>query len=207
MVSPGTDTTAAVPGSRRLVPADLLSLEQYARERPAFRTRIIAHKRARTVGVGPNTTWCFEDRLTIQYQVQEMLRAERIFEARGIQDELDAYNPLIPDGTNLKATFLIEYTDPDERAVALSRLRGVESCCLITIGDEVATAIADEDLERENDTKTSAVHFLRFELSDRARSFLAAGAPLRLAVNHAAYNHSLEVSAETRAALVADLAP
>ena len=207
MVSPGTDTTAAVPGSRRLVPADLLSLEQYARERSAFRTRIIAHKRARTVGVGPNTTWCFEDRLTIQYQVQEMLRAERIFEARGIQDELDAYNPLIPDGTNLKATLLIEYTDPDERAVALSRLRGVESCCLITIGDEVATAIADEDLERENATKTSAVHFLRFELSDRARSFLAAGAPLRLAVNHAAYNHSLEVSAETRAALVADLAP
>ena len=207
MVSPGTDTTAAVAGSRRLVPADLLSLEQYARERSAFRTRIIAHKRARTVGVGPNTTWCFEDRLTIQYQVQEMLRAERIFEARGIQDELDAYNPLIPDGTNLKATLLIEYTDPDERAVALSRLRGVESCCLITIGDEVATAIADEDLERENDTKTSAVHFLRFELSDRARSFLAAGAPLRLAVNHAAYNHSLEVSAETRAALVADLAP
>jgi len=160
-----------------------------------------------TVGVGPHTTWCFEDRLTIQYQVQEMLRAERIFEARGIQDELDAYNPLIPDGTNLKATFLIEYTDPDERAVALMRLKGIESCCYIAIGDAVASAIADEDLERENDTKTSAVHFLRFELGADARSFLAAGAPLKLGINHPAYSHSLEVSAETRAALIADLAP
>jgi len=207
MASPETDVTGATGQPRQLAPADLLSLEQYARERPAFRTRVIAHKRARTVGVGPHTTWCFEDRLTIQYQIQEMLRAERIFEARGIQDELDAYNPLIPDGTNLKATFLIEYTDPDERAVALSRLRGIESCCLITIGDEVSTAIADEDLERENDTKTSAVHFLRFELSHRARSFLFAGAPLRLGINHPAYAHSLEVSAETRAALIADLAP
>ena len=207
MVFAATESSAAAAAlSRQLLPADLLSLEQYARERVAFRTRVIAHKRARTVGVGPHTTWCFEDRLTIQYQVQEMLRAERIFEAKGIQDELDAYNPLIPDGTNLKATLLIEYIDPDERAVALTRLRGIESACLITIGDEVATAIADEDLERENDTKTSAVHFLRFELSERARSFLAAGAPLRLSVNHSAYSHSLETSAETRAALVADLA-
>ena len=207
MVSPGTDVAGAPRNPRQLAPADLLSLEQYARERPAFRSRVIAHKRARTVGVGPHTTWCFEDRLTIQYQVQEMLRAERIFEARGIQDELDAYNPLIPDGTNLKATFLIEYTDPDERALALARLRGIESCCSIVIGDEVSTAIADEDLERENETKTSAVHFLRFEISERARSFLAAGAPLRLSLDHPAYSHSLEASAETRAALLADLVP
>ena len=208
MVSPETEAGGAdTRRSRRLVPADLMSLEQYARERAAFRARVIAHKRLRTVGVGPHATWCFEDRLTVQYQIQEMLRIERIFESRGIQDEIDAYNPLIPDGTNLKATFLIEYTDADERAVALSRLRGVESCCLITVGDDVATAIADEDLERENDTKTSAVHFLRFELSARARSFLAAGAPLRLSIDHPAYSHSLEVSAETRAALLADLAP
>jgi hypothetical protein len=207
MASPSAEVTSAAPASRRLVPGDLLSLEQYARERPAFRARVIAHKQPRTVGVGPHTTWCFEDRLTIQYQVQEMLRAERIFEARGIQDELDAYHPLIPDGTNLKATFLIEYTDPDERAVALMRLKGIESCCFIAIGDAVASAIADEDLERENDTKTSAVHFLRFELGAGARAFLAAGAPLRLGINHPAYSHSLEVSAETRAALIADLAP
>jgi hypothetical protein len=189
-------------GQRRLVPADLMSLEQYARSRAEFRTRVIEHKRARTVAVGPHTTWCFEDRLTVQYQIQEMLRAERIFEASGIQDELDAYNPLIPDGTNLKATLLIEYTDPDERAVALMRLKGIEARCYLAVGDEVARAVADEDLERENDVKTSAVHFLRFELGAAARAFLAAGAPLRAGIDH-----SLELSAASRAALVGDLAP
>ena len=142
----------------------------------------------------------------MQYQVQEMLRIERIFEPRGIQDELDAYNPLIPDGTNLKATLLIEYTDPTGGmlvSVDLKERRG--ACCYLAVGDERAMAIADEDLERENATKTSAVHFLRFELGAPARAFLAAGAPLRAGVDHAAYRHWVDVSAETRAALAADL--
>jgi hypothetical protein len=192
---------------RRLAPPDLMSLEQYARARSEFRARVLDHKRPRTVAVGPNATWCFEDRLTIQYQVQEMLRAERIFEPQGIQEELDAYNPLIPDGTNLKATFLIEYTDPNERAVALTRLKGIERRCYLAVGDDVSFAVADEDLERENETKTSAVHFLRFELGPRARAFLAAGAPLRAGIDHPAYTHSVELSAATTAALAADLAP
>jgi len=165
MDSPRPDT----PAARRLEPADLMSLEVYARTRGEFRQRVLEHKRARTLAVGPNTTWCFEDRLTVQYQIQEMLRAERIFEARGIQDELDAYNPLIPDGTNLKATLLIEFTDAGERAAALVRLKGIERRCQLALGDEVVTAIADEDLERENETKTSAVHFLRFELGALGR--------------------------------------
>ena len=190
-----------------LAPPDLMNLEQYARVRAEFRARVIDHKRPRTVAVGPNTTWCFEDRLTVQYQVQEMLRAERIFESEGIQGELNAYNPLIPDGTNLKATLLIEYTDPAERAVALERLKGIERRCYLAVGDEIAYAIADEDLERENDTKTSAVHFLRFELSSHARAFLAAGAPLRAGTDHPAYTHSLELGAASRAALAGDLSP
>ncbi|HXQ31261.1 MAG TPA: DUF3501 family protein [Steroidobacteraceae bacterium] len=193
--------------ARRLAPADLMSLEQYARARSEFRARVLDHKRPRTVAVGPNVTWCFEDRLTIQYQIQEMLRAERIFELQGIKDELDAYNPLIPDGSNLKATFLIEYTDPSERAVALTRLKGIERRCFLAVGDEVSFAVADEDLERENEVKTSAVHFLRFELGPRARAFLAAGAPLRAGIDHPAYTHSVELSADTAAALAADLAP
>ncbi|SRR5579871_4484 len=193
--------------SRRLAPSDLMSLEQYARSRAEFRARVIEHKRPRTVAVGPHTTWCFEDRLTVQYQVQEMLRAERIFEAQGIQEELDAYNPLIPDGGNLKATLLIEFTDPTERAAALVRLKGIERRCFLAIGDEVCWAIADEDLERENETKTSAVHFLRFELSPPARGFLAAGAPLKAGVDHPAYAHTLVLADATRAALAADLAP
>jgi hypothetical protein len=194
-------------GPRRLAPPDLMSLEQYARARSEFRARVLAHKQPRTVAVGPHATWCFEDRLTVQYQIQEMLRAERIFEPRGIQDELDAYNPLIPDGTNLKATFLIEYTDAAERAVALTRLKGIEARGYLAVGDDVAYAIADEDLARENAFKTSAVHFLRFELGPRARAFLAAGAPLRAGIDHPAYTHSVELSSATTAALAADLAP
>ena len=144
-----------------------MSLERYSRERPEFRTRVMAHKRNRQVNVGPNTMWLFEDRLTVQYQVQEMLRTERIFEAEGIAEELAAYNPLIPDGRNWKVTFLIEYTDPEVRRVQLEKLRGVEDRCWVQVsGFERVFAIADEDLERENEVKTSAVHFLRFELSD-----------------------------------------
>jgi hypothetical protein len=196
---------ATAPG--RLAPADLLSLEQYARLRADIRGRAIEHRRLRTVAVGPNTTWCFEDRATVRYQVQEMLRIERIFEPSGIQDELDAYNPLIPDGTNLKATLLIEFADPGERAAALVRLKGLERRCHLAVGDQACYAIADEDLERENETKTSAVHFLRFELSAEARQLLAAGAPLRAGIDHPAYTYSVELAAPVRASLVADLAP
>jgi hypothetical protein len=198
--------TSIARNPARLAPSDLMNLEQYARVRPDFRARVIEHKRLRTVAVGPNTTWCFEDRLTVQYQVQEMLRAERIFEADGIQGELDAYNPLIPDGTNLKATLLIEYTDPAARALALERLKGIERHCYLMVGDEMSYAIADEDLERENETKTSAVHFLRFELSARARGFLAAGAELCAGIDHPAYTHTARPGAATSAALAAGLA-
>jgi hypothetical protein len=190
----------------RLTHADLLSLEAYARERDAFRTRLLAHKRLRNLSVGPHTTWCFEDRLTVQYQIQEMLRTERIFEAEGIQEELDSYNPLIPDGTNFKATLLIEYSNADERRIALTQLKGIERRCWVGIGGERVFAIADEDLERENEEKTSAVHFLRFELPPSARAAAKAGAAIELGVDHPAYRHSVTLSADSARSLVADLA-
>ncbi|MGA7979634.1 MAG: DUF3501 family protein, partial [Chromatiaceae bacterium] len=144
---------------------DLHSLEKYAELRSEFRNRVMAHKKTRQVALGPHITLYFEDRLTMQYQVQEMLRAERIFEAAGIQEELDAYNPLIPDGSNWKATFMVEYEDADERREALSRLIGIEDRVWVRVaGFDKVGAIADEDLEREDETKTSSVHFLRFEL-------------------------------------------
>jgi hypothetical protein len=197
--------TGSGSSPRRLAPPDLMSLEQYARARSAFRARVLDHKRHRTVAVGPHTTWCFEDRLTVQYQIQEMLRAERIFEPHGIQDELDAYNPLIPDGTNLKATLLIEYPDPAERAVALVRLKGIETRCYLAAGDEVCVAIADEDLERENEVKTSAVHFLRFEFAPALRTRLLEGADLVLGVDHPAYTERVVAAPVVRAALLTDL--
>jgi hypothetical protein len=192
---------------KKLVARDLMSLEQYARERPAFRERVIAHKKNRRVSVGPNTVWLFEDRLTVQYQVQEMLRAERIFESEGIAEELEAYNPLIPDGTNWKVTFLIEYPDPEDRRVALEGLRGVEDRCWVQVaGCERLYAIADEDLERENDTKTSAVHFLRFELGPDMAARLKAGAALSIGIDHPNYRHELLPAAgHVRDALAADL--
>jgi Protein of unknown function (DUF3501) len=198
---------ATTPATGRLRPSDLMSLEQYARARPEFRSRVIEHKRHRTVAVGPHSTWCFEDRLTVQYQVQEMLRAERIFEADGIQDELDAYNPLIPDGSNLKATLLIEYPDAGERQDALKRLKGIEDRCYVAVGDARAYAIADEDLERENEEKTSAVHFLRFELPPEARRWFRDGAPVTVGVDHPAYTHAVRLAPDAHAALSADLAP
>ncbi len=190
----------------RLAPSDLMSLEQYARTRNAFRSEVIAHKRARTIAVGQHTTLIFEDRLTVQYQIQEMLRTERIFEAEGIQDELDSYNPLIPDGTNLKATFLIEYPDVTERAAALKALKGIERRCYVAVGDQRVYAIADEDLERENEEKTSAVHFLRFELSAEARHWFQAGAAVTIGIDHAAYTHEAMLSDASRVALALDLA-
>lgn len=191
---------------RTLTPADLFTLEHYARTRVAFRARVLEHKKVRNIAVGPHTTWCFEDRLTVQYQIQEMLRTERIFEPDGIQQELESYNPLIPDGTNLKATLLIEYTDPEQRRIALERLKGIETRCWLGVGDERFYAIADEDLERENETKTSAVHFLRFELSSMARAALKGGALVELGVDHEAYRHRIVISAAASRSLAGDLA-
>ena len=164
---------------------DLYPLETYARLRPEFRERVIEHKAHRRLALGEHVTLSFEDRLTMHYQVQEMLRAERIFEADDIRAELEAYNPLIPDGSNWKATLLIEYPDEDERRVALGRLRGIEDRVWVRVGDQAPIyGIADEDMERSNDTKTSAVHFLRFELPPAAVQALRAGAGVSAGVDH-----------------------
>jgi hypothetical protein len=186
----------------------LMSLETYARTRKEFRSQVIEHKKIRNVHLGEHVTLLFEDELTIRYQVQEMLRVERIFEDADIAGELDAYNPLIPDGHNLKATMLIEYPDPEERRVWLSRLKGIETRVWITVAEQSRVfAIADEDLERENDEKTSSVHFLRFELSDPMRAALKAGAALAAGVDHPHYQAELSpLAPATRASLVADLA-
>ena len=192
---------------QKLAQSDLFSLERYSRERADFRARVIAHKRNRQVTVGPNTLWLFEDRLTVQYQVQEMLRTERIFEAEGIAEELSAYNPLIPDGSNWKVTFLIEYPDPEVRRVQLERLKGVEDRCWVQVaGFDRVFAIADEDLERENEVKTSAVHFLRFELDAGMAAKLKSGAALSIGIDHPNYQHQISPAADSiRAALVTDL--
>jgi hypothetical protein len=192
----------------RLARSDLMSLEQYSIGRKDFRTRVLAHKRNRIVSVGPNATWCFEDRLTVQYQVQEMLRVERIFEADGIQDELEAYNPLIPDGSNWKATFLIEFPDPEERRVRLAGLKGIEDKCWVQVqGCDPVHAIADEDLERENDEKTSAVHFLRFELTPDMVTRVKAAAAISIGIDHPNYSHEIRpLPDDVRRSLAADLA-
>jgi hypothetical protein len=202
-----TDTTTA-RGFQKLSPGDLFSLEQYSKQRPQFRPQVLAHKKRRTLQVGPNATILFEDRLTVQYQVQEMLRIERIFESAGIADELGAYNPLIPDGSNWKGTLLIEYPDADERKVALARLKGVEDRCWVQVaGYDRVHAIADEDLERENDEKTSAVHFVRFELSPAMVAAVKNGAAIGVGIDHPNYRHVVEpVALGIRDALVADLA-
>jgi len=191
----------------KLSASDLFSLEKYARERGAFRARVLEHKRARQLAVGPNMTWLFEDRLTVQYQVQEMLRVERIFEPEGIEEELSSYNPLIPDGTNWKVTLLIEFPDETERRRELSKLKGIEDRCWVQVsGHERVFAIADEDLERENDEKTSSVHFLRFELTQPMITSLRGGSALAVGIDHDHYPHAIEaVSAATRQALIADL--
>jgi hypothetical protein len=184
----------------------LLTLEAYAKQRPQFRAKVIEHKKRRTVHLGPNLTLQFEDELTIRYQVQEMLRIERIFEEDGIQHELDAYNPLIPDGGNWKATMLLEYPDAEERRRRLAELKGVERKVWVEVeGAPRVWAIADEDLERENDEKTSSVHFLRFELAHAARERLRAGARVALGVDHPNYSARVELSPEQKSALAADL--
>jgi hypothetical protein len=186
----------------------LLTLEAYARERPAFRARVLEHKKPRTVHVGDHLTLLFEDELTIRYQIQEMLRIEKTFEEAGIQDELSAYNPLVPDGTNWKATMLIEYEDAEERKRALGRLTGLERRVWVRVESaEPVYAIADEDLERTSAEKTASVHFLRFELAPGMISALKAGAALAIGVDHPHYSAAVDpVAEETRRALIADLA-
>ncbi len=190
-----------------LRPEDLYSLEHYAESRNAFRAKVLEHKKNRNVAVGSNATLYFEDRLTIQYQIQEMLRVERIFEKEGIEEELAAYNPLIPDGSNLKATFMLEYEDAAERRRQLSRLIGIEDRVWVRIGDgERIFAIADEDLEREDEEKTSSVHFLRFELKPDDVKRAKSGAELAVGIDHPNYFYSADpVPPAVRAALVADL--
>lgn len=186
----------------------LMSLEAYAKARPEFRARVMAHKKVRTLAVGPAVTLIFEDELTIRYQVQEMLRTERIFEEEGIQDELSAYNPLVPDGSNWKATMLIEYPDPDVRSRRLAELINVEDRVWVRVqGCEPVYAIADEDMERETAEKTSSVHFLRFELSPAMVSALRGGAALAVGIDHPAYRFAVDpVLQAVRDSLVEDLA-
>ena len=191
---------------KKLTHADLWKLEDYARERSAFRAKVIAHKKNRTLHLGAHLTLIFEDRVTVQYQVQEMLRIERIFEAEAIDEELETYNPLIPEGSNLKATMLIEYDDIDERKRELENLRGIEDRIELIVGtEEPVLAIADEDLDRSNETKTSAVHFLRFELTRPLIGKLRGGAPLAFAVDHAHYSARAVAPPDVRKALLADL--
>lgn len=184
----------------------LMTLEAYAKARKDFRAKVLAHKKPRTVHLGENITLIFEDELTIRYQVQEMLRIEKTFEEAGIQDELEAYNPLIPDGSNFKATMLIEYPEVEERKRMLSKLKGVEDKAWVQVeGCKKVYAIADEDLERENDEKTSAVHFVRFELDAEMKAALKYGVSLSMGLDHPEYTVATVVSAESRAALVRDL--
>ncbi|MDH4054222.1 MAG: DUF3501 family protein [Gammaproteobacteria bacterium] len=177
---------------QKLTRKDLMSLERYAEERAVFREKVMAHKRNRRLDLGTNAALYFEDRMTIQYQVQEMLRIERIFEADGIRDELDAYNPLIPDGSNWKATFMIEFPDVDERQQMLQRLVGVENRVYVQVADfDRIYAISDEDLERSDASKTSAVHFMRFEFSPEQVTALKSGASLIAGIDHE--NYSVEI--------------
>jgi Protein of unknown function (DUF3501) len=187
--------------------ASLMTLEAYARERAQFRAKVMAHKKNRIAQLGDHLTLIFEDELTIRYQVQEMLHAERIFEEDGIQSELDTYNPLVPDGRNLKATMMVEYPDAEERRRRLAELIGIEDKVWIQVqGHDRVWAIADEDLERENEQKTSAVHFLRLQLSEEMALALKEGAGLAIGVDHSRYKARLDAPPAMRDALAKDLA-
>jgi hypothetical protein len=192
----------------KLTRDDLYSLEKYAELRPQFRADVMKHKRDRVVPVGPNVTLHFEDRFTMQYQIQEMLRAERIYEADGIQDELEAYNPLIPDGSNWKATMMVEFDDVEERKHALARLIGIEDRTWVQVsGFEKVYAIADEDMERDTDEKTSSVHFMRFELTPEMVETVKSGAAVIVGVDHDNYRHQVEPLPQgIRDSLAGDLA-
>ena len=193
---------------QKLTRDDLYSLEKYADIRGEFRERVLLHKKDRRIGLGTNAALYFEDRLTMQYQVQEMLRIERIFEAEGINEELEAYNPLIPDGSNWKATFMIEFPDVDERRKMLALLRGVEDRVYVQVADFARVfAIADEDLDRSDDEKTSAVHFLRFEFPPEQVKALKDGATFAAGIDHENYRVEIvPVADATRRSLLADLA-
>jgi len=192
---------------QKLTRNDLYALERYAQERSEFRARVLAHKKNRRVALGMNAALYFEDRLTIQYQIQEMLRTERIFETQGIDDELSAYNPLIPDGCNWKATFMLEYGDEEERHAALAQLIGIENKVWMKVeGFPSSYAIADEDMSRTNAEKTSAVHFMRFELTPEMASGVKAGAALSVGIDHPQYHCQVERLPESvRAALARDI--
>jgi hypothetical protein len=188
-----------------LAVGDLYSLEAYHRIRPEFRERVLAHKKNRQVAIGPNATLYFEDRLTMQYQVQEMLRIERIFEAEAIDEELATYNPLIPTGSNLKATFMLEFTDVAERQRRLGELGGIEDCLFAEVGGgNRVPSVSDEDLERTSEQKTSAVHFVRFEFDAPDIAALKSGATLNFLIDHPGYHHRSDLTAAQLAALVAD---
>lgn len=192
---------------QKLSRTDLYSLEKYAETRAEFRDRVIAHKKARQVQVGPHARLYFEDRLTIQYQVQEMLRIERVFEPKAIEEELEAYNPLIPDGNNWKATFMLEYEDPTERKNALAELVGIEDKVWVKVGPHAPVyAIADEDLERATESKTASVHFVRFQLSPEMVAAARTGVPVSLGIDHPKYRYSVDLPDAVRAVLARDLA-
>ena len=193
--------------AEKLSREDLYSLEKYSEMRRQFRAEVMEHKKNRIVHLGPHATLHFEDRLTMQYQVQEMLRAERIFEASGIQEELDAYNPLIPDGSNWKATFMVEYEDVDERRDMLGKLKGIEKRVWIQVSEfDRVTPIANEDLERETEEKTSSVHFLRFELTPEMARAVKSGAAISIGVDHPEYRAEIEALPQSiRDSLAADL--
>ena len=186
---------------------ELYTLEKYAEIRDDFRARVMAHKKSRRLAIGPDANLYFEDRLTIHYQIQEMLRVEKIFEANGIEEELAAYNPLIPDGHNWKATFMLEYDDPDERKIQLEKLVGIEASVWMRVGNgEIITPIYDEDLERATEAKTSSVHFMRFELSAEDIAALKQGAEIFAGINHREYNYLMApIPAEIRQSLVKDI--
>jgi len=195
-----------LPMTHTITRSDLMSLEQYAEKRAEFRQQVIAHKKHRQVALGPNATLYFEDRLTLLYQIQEMLRIEKVFEADGINEELNAYNPLIPNGRNFKATFMIEYPDAQVRAAQLAKMVGIEDLVWMQVGDhDKVWSIADEDLPRSNETKTSAVHFMRFEISDDMARDLKSGADWHIGVQHPVYTYDLAVSGATRESLLNDL--
>ena len=193
--------------SNKIEPGSLLTLEAYSKARKDFRARVMAHKKDRTVHLGDHLTLIFEDELTIRYQIQEMLRVERIFEEEGIRDELDSYNPLIPDGSNWKATMLVEYPDADERRTMLAKLKGIEDKVWVRVaGCDRVYAVADEDMERANEEKTSAVHFLRFELASQMAGALVGGAMLAVGVDHPVYTVTLDsLDPAVRVSLIRDL--
>ncbi|MCB1737847.1 MAG: DUF3501 family protein [Gammaproteobacteria bacterium] len=191
---------------QKLTRDDLYSLEKYAAIRKDFRAEVMAHKKPRRIAIGAHANLYFEDRMTMQYQIQEMLRIERIFEAESIQEELDAYNPLIPDGSNWKATFMIEYGDPEVRKVELAKLIGIEQAVWVQIeGFDRVTPISNEDLERTTAEKTSSVHFMRIELGPEMVAAAKDGAQIRMGIDHPAYQGEVILSEDARASLVADL--